>query len=191
MAYILIVVKDSRKLRAVRLAKEKAEALEKEAAKMDVEKEALHQESKEKESNEEEMPKGKVGCKALFDLTNVLDGIKTVIKKRDNHKRTLLLLTILVFELEIFIIVSTQAIHSVKWENLGVLLALHSLFTSYIFLAYTLQSNNKWCTRPPDTERKNQLHIACAVLESTTTTATALCGTKTNTYSSDVSLSLQ
>ena len=115
MAYILIVVKDSRKLRAVRLAKEKAEALEKEAAKMDVEKEALHQESKEKESNEEEeMPKGKVGCKALFDLTNVLDGIKTVIKKRDNHKRTLLLLTILVFELEIFIIVSTQAIHSVK-----------------------------------------------------------------------------
>ena len=113
MAYILIVVKDSRKLRAVRLAKEKAEALEKEAAKMDVEKEALHQDPKE--SNEgEEMPKGKVGCKALFDLTNVLDGIKTVIKKRDNHKRTLLLLTILVFELEIFIIVSTQAIHSVK-----------------------------------------------------------------------------
>ena len=118
MAYILIVVKDSRKLRAVRLAKEKAEALEKEATKMETaEKEALHQPTEKEladQNEEEQLPKGKVGCKALFDLTNVLDGIKTVIKKRDNHKRTLLLLTILVFELEIFIIVSTQAIHSVK-----------------------------------------------------------------------------
>lgn len=97
------------------MAKEKAEALEKEATKMETaEKEALHQPTEKElladQNEEEQLPKGKVGCKALFDLTNVLDGIKTVIKKRDNHKRTLLLLTILVFELEIFIIVSTQAI---------------------------------------------------------------------------------
>ena len=114
MAYILIVVKDSRKLRDARLAKEKAAALEKEA-----EKEALDPKAKEEKPPEypdvvAEEPKGKVGCKALFDLTNVLNGLKAVLKRRENHKRTLLLLTILVFELEIFIIVSTQAIQNLK-----------------------------------------------------------------------------
>ena len=62
-------------------------------------------------------------------------------------------------------------------------------FSFYILhLPYTLQSNNKWCTTPPDTE-KNQLHIACAVLESKSNHYYYYycLWYKTNTYSSDVS----
>ena len=49
--------------------------------------------------------KKKAGCKALFDLSNVKEGLSAVLKKRPNNQRTLLLLAILIFELEIFIIV--------------------------------------------------------------------------------------
>ena len=119
MAYTLVVVKDSRKLRDARLAKEKAEKAEKAKEAEAKSEEALEPLKSEKSANEleeQEQPKntGKTGFWALFDLTNLKEGLKAVLKPRENHKRTLLLLTILVFELEIFIIVSTQAIHSVK-----------------------------------------------------------------------------
>ena len=108
MAYTLVVVKDSRKLRAARLAKEKAEQ---EAAAKSEENvlEALKPEASEAPI-QQQTTAGKTGFWALFDLTNIREGLKAVLKPRENHKRTLLLLTILVFELEIFIIVSTQAI---------------------------------------------------------------------------------
>ena len=130
MAYTLVVVKDSRKLRDARLAKEKAEA---EEAKSEEVLEALKPDEKSAPAPEPPANTGKTGFWALFDLTNLKEGLKAVLKPRENHKRTLLLLTILVFELEIFIIVSTQAIRTDEMRGKKILfwVVLHSLFTSY------------------------------------------------------------
>ena len=105
MAYTLVVVKDSRKLREARLAREKIEAEEAAKSKADGSLEKLNP----KVETEEVIVGKPTGCKGLFDITNIIQGVKAVLKPRENHKRTLLLLTILVFELEIFIIVSTLA----------------------------------------------------------------------------------
>ena len=45
----------------------------------------------------------------LFRITNLLEGFAAVVKKRDYHKRTFIILLILAFELEIF------ALHG-KWS---------------------------------------------------------------------------
>ena len=102
MAYTLLVVKDSRKLRDARLLREE------EAQKVvSVEKngEVLEALNPPEDKNQPPRPKN-ASCKSLFDLTHVIEAWKGVLKPRPNHGRTLLILLIIVFDLEIFIIVS-------------------------------------------------------------------------------------
>ena len=66
--------------------------------------EALNPE--ENKTDLEDVSPKKAKCSSLFDITHVVEAWKTVLKPRPNHQRTLLILLIIVFDLEIFIIVS-------------------------------------------------------------------------------------
>ena len=43
-----------------------------------------------------DVDRSKQGCKALFDISNIKEGFKTLIQKRSDHKRTVLWLTMIV-----------------------------------------------------------------------------------------------
>lgn len=110
MAYTLVIVKDSRELRDARVAREKAklelaknpEVLEELNPVTD-----LHDEN-DNGDNEHTAKEKKTGLKALFDLSNIKDGLRAVLRERPHHKRAFLLLMILIFEIEIFLIVRKQ-----------------------------------------------------------------------------------
>ena len=52
---------------------------------------------------------GKHVCHSFFDVRNLIEGFKAVVKKRRHHKRTFIILLIIAFEMEIF------ALHG-KWN---------------------------------------------------------------------------
>ena len=43
-----------------------------------------------------DLDRSKQGCKALFDISNIKEGFKTLIQKRSDHKRTVLWLTMII-----------------------------------------------------------------------------------------------
>ncbi len=109
MAYTLVFVKDSIQLREARLSSE-AKTLAGGEEKNPQVLEALNPspDANFQDKNEPRVHKTrkeKKGCAALFDITNILDGIKAVIKPRPNNGRTLLILAMLIFILEYFLIV--------------------------------------------------------------------------------------
>ena len=106
MAYTLVIVKDSRKLREARLAREAAKLASKDPKHVseDGVTEKLYPNLK-KETEMVVPDKSRRGCRALFDLTNIKEGLAAVLKDRPQHKRTFLLIMILIFEIEIFVIV--------------------------------------------------------------------------------------
>ena len=61
----------------------------------------------------------KMGCRALFDLTQIKESFRSVLKERPNHKRAFLLLMILIFEIEILVIVSSHYTYKDISEKIG------------------------------------------------------------------------
>merc|ERR1712227_550815 len=122
MAYTLVIVKDSRKVREARLAKEATEALLQNDKNNALE--PLNPEGKiplpiEESSSTEE----KTNCQkylSVFDLKNVLESWQACLKPRPYYKRTLIWLCIGIFCVEIFVIMD-------KWSN------------SYLFFRRTLK----------------------------------------------------
>ena len=108
MAYTLVIVKDSRKLREARLAREAAKLASKDPKHVSEDVGVLTEKLYPNLKQETEMvvpDKSRRGCRALFDLTNIKEGLAAVLKDRPQHKRTFLLILIIIFEIEIFVIV--------------------------------------------------------------------------------------
>lgn len=126
MAYTLVIVKDSRELRDARVAREKAklelaknpEVLEELNPVTD-----LHDDDDDNDNGDEHTAKEKKtkGLKALFDLSNIKDGLRAVLRERPHHKRAFLLLMILIFEIEIFLIVSESLVSWILLVNFCIL----------------------------------------------------------------------
>jgi hypothetical protein len=113
MAYTVVIVKDSTKLREARVAaKFKAEEAKNPQVLESLTNPVVHGIPQAITTGgaaaEEILPKKKTGFKALFDLNNIKEGFRAVLKERPYHKRTFLILMIIIFEIEIFIIVSSS-----------------------------------------------------------------------------------
>ena len=118
MAYTLVIVKDSRKLREARLAREAAKLASKDPKHVSEDGVTEKLYPNLKEETEIVVPdKSRRGCRALFDLTNIKEGLAAVLKDRPQHKRTFLLIMILIFEIEIFVIVGIIDYIILRIEN--------------------------------------------------------------------------
>lgn len=119
MAYVVIFVKDSIQLRETRLAKEAAEAKALAEAKTPEletlnpsadsnfqDKKTTSEEKTQQKQDEEE--EASLNCsKKVFNflVKPLIDGAKTILKERPNNGRSMLILAIIIFVLEYFVII--------------------------------------------------------------------------------------